>query len=95
MYAVSKSGLLGIVRTLAVEWATWEFGQSPCTVLFPRITHSGSVFICRTSGVGALEDPDGIGVWEDLSGAVRFLLSDASNYITGQVINVDRGWLSG
>ena len=34
-------------------------GQLPCTGLFPNRTHSGSVFRCRTSGVGALEDPNG------------------------------------
>jgi 2-deoxy-D-gluconate 3-dehydrogenase len=38
-----------------------------------------------------------LGRWadpEDLAGAAVFLASDASDYITGQTIFVDGGWLS-
>jgi len=33
-----------------------------------------------------------IGIPEDANGAAVFLLSDHSNFITGQVIAVDGGW---
>jgi NAD(P)-dependent dehydrogenase (short-subunit alcohol dehydrogenase family) len=35
------------------------------------------------------------GLAEDLAGTAVFLASSASDYITGQIINVDGGWLAG
>jgi NAD(P)-dependent dehydrogenase (short-subunit alcohol dehydrogenase family) len=34
------------------------------------------------------------GTPEDLAGLTVFLASEASDYITGQIINVDGGWLA-
>jgi 2-deoxy-D-gluconate 3-dehydrogenase len=30
---------------------------------------------------------------EELGGTIAFLLSDASSYVSGQILNVDGGWL--
>jgi 2-deoxy-D-gluconate 3-dehydrogenase len=93
-YAASKSGLHGIVRTLAVEWASTG---ARANALAPGYFHTEltdalladaerSAWIRSRIPMGRLGRP------EDLAGTVVFLLSDASAYITGQMVNVDGGW---
>jgi 2-deoxy-D-gluconate 3-dehydrogenase len=96
-YAASKSGLLGLTRTLAVEWAPFGIRVN---ALCPGYFHTA-----MTDDL--LSDPQSrecllaripmrrLGVVEDLAGAAVFLLSPAASYITGQVVNVDGGWLAG
>jgi 2-dehydro-3-deoxy-D-gluconate 5-dehydrogenase len=96
-YAASKSGMLGIVRTLAVEWADSGVRVNCLAPGYFSTELTANVFSDSESAAWVLSRiPMGrLGVGEDLSGAVIFLLSDASGYVTGQVINVDGGWLSG
>ena len=96
-YAASKSGVLGLTRTLAVEWAEQGIRVN---AICPGYFHTA-----LTSEL--FEDPERrdrlltripmqrFGVADDLAGAVIFFLSGASSYVTGQVINVDGGWLAG
>lgn len=95
-YAVSKSGIMGIVRSLAVEWAST--GTTVNAVI------PGYFETALTKDLFADEDrrrwvlsriPMGrTGTADDLAGAVVFLASDAARYVTGQSIVVDGGWLS-
>jgi 2-dehydro-3-deoxy-D-gluconate 5-dehydrogenase len=96
-YAASKSGLLGVVRTLAVEWADAGVRVNCLAPGYFRTELTADLFSDaeRTAWVLSRIPMGRIGIGEDLSGTVIFLLSDASNYVTGQVINVDGGWLSG
>jgi 2-deoxy-D-gluconate 3-dehydrogenase len=95
-YAASKSGILGLTRTLAAEWASHGIR---CNAICPGYFHTeltDSLFadpekvdrMLRRIPLGRF------GVADDLVGAAIFLLSDASAYITGQPINVDGGWLA-
>jgi 2-dehydro-3-deoxy-D-gluconate 5-dehydrogenase len=95
-YSASKSGLLGVVRTLALEWAT-SGARVNClapgyfkTVLTADLfaDPDRAAWVLSRIPMGRLGNPD------DLAGAVIFLLSDASSYITGQLLNVDGGWLA-
>ena len=95
-YGAAKSGVLGIVRSLSVEWAR---GGTRVNAIAP------GYFLTRQTQ-GLLADPavrarvdaripmGRLGTSRDLAGVAVFLLSDAAAYITGQVINVDGGWLA-
>lgn len=91
-YTTSKAGVIGLTRALARE--VGEFGVtvnsvSPGNTLSEtQIQSSDSQYLAsRTQGrsIPRAQLPD------DLVGAVMFLASRASDFITGQTINVDGG----
>lgn len=95
-YAASKTALLGMARVMSNEWASQ--GQR-VNVVGPGYFHTeltDDLFkdpANRNRVMGRI--PAGrLGTPADLGGAVVFLLSDASRYLTGQLINVDGGWLA-
>jgi NAD(P)-dependent dehydrogenase (short-subunit alcohol dehydrogenase family) len=95
-YAASKSGLLGIVRTLAAEWASRHIRANIISPGYYLTDMTEDLFSDSTRREAMLQRiPMGrFGEAEDLAGAAIFLLSDSSAYITGQSINVDGGWLA-
>jgi len=95
LYAISKGGMRQMTRALAVEWASeginvnaiapGRFWTAMTDAVFsdPALHESAvSVIPQRRPGVPA-----------DLAGATVLLASEASNYITGQTIVIDGGWL--
>ncbi|NHC21871.1 SDR family oxidoreductase [Nocardioides sp. IC4_145] len=94
-YAASKSGLLGLARTIAAEWAPRNIRVN---VLSP-----GYFYTELTADL--LDDPEQrarvtgripmgrLGHPSELGGAAVFLLSDWAGYVTGQQLVVDGGWL--
>ncbi len=90
-YDASKAGVVHMTRTLAVEWGRCNINVnciSPSYVLTPM--HASTPVEVRqrireTTPLGHVERP------EDLYGAVVFLASDASNYVTGHDLVVDGG----
>jgi 3-oxoacyl-[acyl-carrier protein] reductase len=91
-YTTSKAGVIGFTRALAREVA--PFGIT-VNALTPGITQSetqvasssGNYLAARIAG-RAIER---VQVPADLVGAVMFLSSPASDFMTGQTINVDGG----
>ena len=95
-YTASKSGVLGLTRLLANEWAAKGInvnaiapGYMATANTAPlRADHTRSAEILARIPAGRWGQP------EDLAGAVVFLCSPASDYVHGSVIAVDGGWLA-
>ncbi|HUC25244.1 MAG TPA: SDR family oxidoreductase [Streptosporangiaceae bacterium] len=96
-YAASKSGVLGIVRTLAVEWASSGTRVNGIAPGYFRTHLTADLFSDAERAAWVLDRiPLGrLGEPGDLAGAVVFLLSASSAYVTGHVLAVDGGWLAG
>jgi 2-dehydro-3-deoxy-D-gluconate 5-dehydrogenase len=95
-YSASKSGIVGIVRTLALEWAGAGARVNCVAPGYFKTALTADLFADpeRAAWVLSRIPMKRLGLASDLAGAVIFLLSDASAYITGQVLNVDGGWLA-
>ena len=90
-YDASKAGIVHMTRTLAAEWGRFNINVnciSPSYVLTPMHASTPTVVrrrIRELTPLGHVERP------EDLHGAVIFLASAASNYVTGHDLMVDGG----
>jgi NAD(P)-dependent dehydrogenase (short-subunit alcohol dehydrogenase family) len=93
-YAASKAGLVNLTRELSAQWARKGIrvnaiapGWFPSEMTDPLIsTEEGRAWIERMTPMGRA-GRDG-----ELDGAVLFLASDASSYVTGCILPVDGGW---
>lgn len=95
-YTASKGGLLMLTRCLAVEWAKYGI----------NVNAIGPGYVLTELTRPLKEKPEfnrwvidktPLGRWgrpEELVGAAVFLCSSASDFVTGQIIYVDGGWLA-
>ena len=96
-YAAAKGGLKMLTRNMATEWARHNIqvngigpGYFATSQTAPiRVDgHPFNDFIINRTPAGRWGNP------EDLQGAAVFLSSDASNFVSGQIIYVDGGILA-
>lgn len=95
-YTSSKSGLLGMTRALAAEWAAKNIRVNAIAPGYFR-TDMTDVFFQNEAwaeGMKAKIPMNRFGHVQDLIGATVFLCSPAADYITGQMITIDGGYLS-
>ena len=95
-YTASKSGLAGLTRLLACEWASkginvngiapGYFATNNTEAL--RADEGRNRDIIGRIPAGRWGDPS------DLAGAAVFLASDASAYVHGTILTVDGGWMA-
>jgi NAD(P)-dependent dehydrogenase (short-subunit alcohol dehydrogenase family) len=89
-YVASKGGIVGLTRSLAIELGPHNINVNALAPGFTDSEASRSIAdvtkydVTRTP-MGRLQQP------EDLIGAIIFLASDESDFITGQILLVDGG----
>ena len=95
-YTASKSGVLGITRLLANEWAAKGINVNSIAPGYIE-TNNTEAIRADAERSAAILGRIPAGRWgepSDIGDAAVFLLSKASNYMHGAVIPVDGGWLA-
>ena len=93
-YGASKGGMITLTKCLALEWAEYNinvnavapgFCETSYTENFKKKTELYKFTIERTP-------QRKWGSARDVATACLFLASDAAQYVTGEILNVDGGW---
>ena len=95
-YAASKGGVLMLTRTLACEWAKYNVrvnGIAPGVFRTPLNTKVLDIPE-RFAAIAGRTPMARVGNVEELVGAAIFLASDASSFVTGEMLPVDGGFLA-
>lgn len=95
-YTASKSGLLGLTRLLANEWAAKGINVNAIAPGYFRTDNTQALQDdpARNAEILARIPAGRWGEPSDLGGAAVFLASKASDYVHGTVLAVDGGWLA-
>jgi 2-deoxy-D-gluconate 3-dehydrogenase len=94
-YTAAKSGIAGLTKALSNEWAVHGINVN---AIAPGYIATDNTEALRNdpSRSQAILDRIPAGRWgtaDDMAGAVVFLASRASDYVSGTVLSVDGGWL--
>jgi len=95
-YTASKSGVMGITRLMANEWAKYNINANAIAPGYMATDNTAPLRADPERSKAILERiPAGRwGMPDDLKGIIVFLASDASKYVNGYTIAVDGGWLA-
>jgi 2-deoxy-D-gluconate 3-dehydrogenase len=95
-YTASKSGVAGLTRLLACEWAAKGINVNAIAPGYIATNNTGALQADETRNRQIVERIPA-GRWGDpgdLGGAAVFLASSASDYVQGHILAVDGGWLA-
>jgi 2-deoxy-D-gluconate 3-dehydrogenase len=95
-YTASKSGVMGITRLMANEWAAHKINVNAIAPGYMATNNTAALRADEGRNASILERiPAGRwGTPDDLAGPVVFLASQASDYVNGYTVAVDGGWLA-
>ncbi len=87
-YSASKAGLIGLAKHLAVQWGEFNIRVNVLVPggVYDRQEESFHNEYVKRTPLGRMA------VGSDYNGAVLFLASDASRYMTGATLVIDGGW---
>jgi NAD(P)-dependent dehydrogenase (short-subunit alcohol dehydrogenase family) len=95
-YAAAKAAVLGFTRSIAAFYAPQNIR---CNVLAPGLTDTPMAQrAARDAGIQKFvkrkqpRDGGRIGQPSDLDAAAIYFMSDASKFVTGQILAIDGGW---
>ncbi|MBL7005753.1 MAG: 2-dehydro-3-deoxy-D-gluconate 5-dehydrogenase KduD [Spirochaetia bacterium] len=95
-YTASKSGVMGLTRLLACEWAKDNINVNAIAPGYMNTNNTEQLRKDpkRSAEILARIPADRWGLPSDVAGPAVFLASSASDYINGYTIAVDGGWLA-
>lgn len=94
-YSASKAGVDQLTRVLALEWGPYGVRVNAIAPAYMEVIMAGAEhehdeskeqLIAERTPLGRRGRP------EELDGALLYLASDASSYVTGTILYVDGGW---
>jgi 2-deoxy-D-gluconate 3-dehydrogenase len=95
-YTASKSGVVGLTRLLACEWASKRINVNAIAPGYMATDNTAALRADeqRNAEILGRIPANRWGLPEDLAGPVVFLASPASDYVNGYTLAVDGGWLA-
>lgn len=93
-YAASKGGIISLTKSLALEWAQHGVNVNVIAPGFCETSYTDN-FKKKSELYQFTLDRTPQGKWGkpiDVANACVYLASSLSNYVTGEVLNVDGGW---
>ena len=92
-YSASKAGIIGFTKSLAKEVASRNIRVNAVAPGFIKTDMTDSLKDDIKDEISKNIPLKRMGTAEDVANVVKFLVSEESSYITGQVIQVDGGML--
>ena len=96
-YASSKSGVIGLTRSFAIEWAKENIQVNAICPTYIETPLTASLMADKTiyDAICARTPMGRFGQMQELVGPCIFLASEASSLVTGTSLLVDGGWHAG
>ena len=90
-YAASKAGIIGMTKSLAIEYAKKNITLNCVSPGFIQTTMTDNIIESIKSALTSRIPMSRLGTAEDVANTVAFLSSDLASYITGETVHVNGG----